>query len=173
MEAPLSAAGLINKNSSQVTQGQFPKSIQISVSTLSNISEVIQNSLAKNEVFAEVNALWTVVLTIDRSVRHIYFRGMMIQRNFQRLVVASLAVDAIVNDKACVLKATETSMMYPHELLITIEKNDNLLLYIQALQHASRIGCRTVQLIAAGILSSILLSTVSDVALSLVTSSVK
>lgn len=139
----------------------YPKSMIIPGTLMHSLVAKIQNSLNADMIMTHASKLWRIVLTIEHSVRHLSLRSMMLQRNFSRLVLAAIAVKPYITPSSPPLPSiSSTAARTPEDLLRNVRNDEDLLLYIQALQHVSRVARKSPQREAARLLTHILLSTV-------------
>ena len=185
VESVLSAGSLVTPASNSSSQASYPKSLLLKAPLMQAIFNTVRKELASvhqpaDLIQTQATTLWSLVLTVDQSVRHLSLRGMMLQRNLHRIVLAAIALQPHLHSPLSLpgplLSAAGTlsssvsplpspssspsALPLPAALLRSVQETDDVVLYIHSLQHVSRVGTRPVQQTAAGLLTAMLLSTV-------------
>jgi hypothetical protein len=140
----------------------YPKSMMVAGPQMFDVLNAIRESLLPGASSIETHSLavWNIVATIDHSVRHLSLRGMMLQRNLPRLVLAAIALKPHVPVPPTPSQLLQQNLVSPDDHMKIIREDEDMILYIQALQHASRVGRKSPQREAAHLLTGILLSKV-------------
>lgn len=155
VEAALAAGSLVAPSGSAI----YPKTMIVGSPLMMAVSNAMQTSLPPDTFQSHASTIWSVVLTIEYSVRHLSPRGMMLRRNLPRLVLAAISFQCCsIIDIAPALPPLK--LLLPSDLLRNIRQNEDLLMFIEALQHVTRCGRQAPQREAARLLTDILLSTV-------------
>lgn len=172
VEAALAAGGLVTAASQNFTQASHPKSLLLSAPCMRAVFKAILSSLSPQVVLQDSSTIWSLVTAIDHTVRHLSFRGMMLQRNLPRVVLACIALDPSLPPLPALSVSAQGELSAgrgapwhcPEDLLREVQSDGRagggMELFVRALQQSSRVGGRQVQRGAARRLTSTLLSKV-------------